>query len=366
MKKKIINYKIRIIEYIYLKIINKLKYLLSFKYNDSFKKYRNEKKIVLTLLPSHGNLGDHAIAYASYEFLKNNFQDYKIIQLDMSEIYKYGKSVKCILKKDDFIVMIGGGNMNNLYKNEEWTRRFIIKKFNSTSIISLPQTIAFTSDKKGLKELKKTKKIYNKNNLLTVFARENKSFNIMKNTFEKNKVIENPDMVFYMENMECDYEYDRENILVCLRNDLEGFINVENKKKIINNLKLDYENVIVSDTVINKNINIETRGVELKSIWNEFFKSKVVITDRLHGMIFSVITKTPCIVIRNSDHKIIESYKWIRNLNYIKLIEDTDYDNIKKHIEELLNLEKVDSLNFRNEYFINLADTIRSIVENNN
>ena len=83
----------------------------------------------------------------------------------------------------------------------------------------------------------------------------------------------------------------------------------------------------------------------------KFYNSKVVITDRLHGMIFCAITKTPCIVTRSLDHKVIESYKWIKNLNYIRLVEGLDFDKINPIIEELSNLEKFDELDFDKLYF---------------
>ena len=46
----------------------------------------------------------------------------------------------------------------------------------------------------------------------------------------------------------------------------------------------------------------------------------MVITDRLHCMIFSAITSTPCIVIDNYTNKISGVYKWISNYNYLMLI----------------------------------------------
>ena len=68
-------------------------------------------------------------------------------------------------------------------------------------------------------------------------------------------------------------------------------------------------------------------------------------------MIFCAITKTPCIVTRSLDHKVIESYKWIKNLNYIRLVEGLDFDKINPIIEELSNLEKFDELDFDKLYF---------------
>ena len=56
----------------------------------------------------------------------------------------------------------------------------------------------------------------------------------------------------------------------------------------------------------------------------EFMRSKLVITDRLHAMIFAAKTATPCIVLDNNNHKIRETYEWIKKLSYIQYIKSVD------------------------------------------
>lgn len=347
---KLRNIKINIAEIILLKYINNIKYFFS---NKKIEQYKNDKKIIITLLPSHGNLGDHAIAEAAYKFYCENFKEYKIIQLDMSEIYEYGRSLKKVLNNDDFIVLLGGGNMNNLYRHEEWTRRFVIKNFKGINIVSMPQTISFTTDKNGQKELEKSKKIYNNNNKLAIYAREEKSYELMSKYFN-NKIFLIPDIVFYLENMKRDINIERKGILTCLRSDKESYISDKSKNDILKKLKEEFRSVEITDTVINKSISKDTRKKELEKIWGKFFAAEVVITDRLHGMIFAVITKTPCIVIRNSDHKIIESYKWVKDLNYIRLIDDFSYKNVKTHINELSLLDELSETNFKEKFLKNI------------
>lgn len=352
---KLFEIKYRYKEYLALKVKKNLIYLTS---KQSLKFNNDKNRVILTLLPTHGNLGDHAIAYASSKFFKDNFPKHEIIELDMFEIYKYGKYLKNNLKEGDFIVTIGGGNMNNLYMHEEWTRRFIINTFKNVPIISLPQTIAFQDNLKGRYELNKTKTQYSKNNNLTIFARENKSYNIMKKLFDTNRILLNPDMVFYLEGLQLDSEKKRDGILVCLRQDKEGYITLQQRKNIIENLKEVYGKVTVSDTVINKNVSVKTREKELFTLWEKFMSAEVVITDRLHGMIFGVITNTPTIVIRNSDHKITESYFWIKNLNYISLINDVNFDKIKDCINNLRELNVLTQTNLKETYFSNLKERI--------
>ena len=126
---------------------------------------KEDKKIFHLSIPSHGNMGDQAIAYATYKFLRDNFPEYKIIEVYRDDIYEKYYSIKKILNKEDIIVTIGGGNMGNLWTREEIIRRFIFEKFKNNKIISMPQTISFTQDEEGKKELEKSKKIYCNNKI---------------------------------------------------------------------------------------------------------------------------------------------------------------------------------------------------------
>ena len=147
--------------------------------------------------------------------------------------------------------------------------------------------------------------------------------------------------------------------MICLRNDKESFWNRE-KGKFIKDLKKKYGQINVTDTVIPRNIDIEDREKELYSMWKMFRNSKVVITDRLHGMIFSFITKTPCIVLRSFDHKIIESYKWIENVNYIQFVEKLDFELIDEKIEEMTHIKEYTKTNFKETYFKDMINEIKT------
>ncbi|PRR76503.1 polysaccharide pyruvyl transferase family protein [Clostridium thermopalmarium] len=335
----------------------KLEYALSISKKKELAKYKNTKKIIYCLVPAHGNLGDQAIAYATEKFLHDNFKEYEVLEFERDEIYKYGQAIKSILNKDDLIILHGGGNMGNLYIQEEEPRRFIINNFKNNKIISMTQTITFTDDNKGNIEKEKTIKSYNKNSNLTLLAREDKSYETMCKLFKNNKVIEVPDIVFYLEDL-FEANQKRSYIMTCLRKDKESYFK-EKTEKFLEEIKNTYKNVVESDTTVNRTVNKNSREKELFKIWNDFKNAKVVITDRLHGMIFATITKTPCIVLRSLDHKVIESYKWVKNLNYIRFIEDLDIENIKMLIEELSNLKNMDRTYFKEKYFYKLITQLR-------
>ena len=71
---------------------------------------------------------------------------------------------------------------------------------------------------------------------------------------------------------------------------------------------------------------------------NEIGKRKLVITDRLHGMIFCAITGTPCIVFSNYNHKVKGSLKWLEHLNYIRFLDDSS--KTEETLKELINIKE--------------------------
>lgn len=336
---------------------DKCQYLMGFGKNE-FKCYKDKKKIFYMLVPIHGNLGDQAIAYASIKYLKDNMKEYEIIEVNSDDVYKLGQSIKRVINKDDLIILHGGGNLGTHYTTEEEKRRFIVKTFNNNKIISFTQTMFFKEDEDGIKELTKTKDAYNSHGDFTILAREDKSFDTMKKHFTNCNIIKCPDIVFYLNNKLNENKKDRKYITTLLRKDEETYIELGEKEKFIQKLKQSYNNVLVSDTVINKNVFKPERKITLYQLWNKMYESKIVVTDRLHGMIFCAITKTPCIVTRSLDHKVVESYKWIKDLNYIKMVDDLKFEKINPIINELLNLDKIDNFDFDNEYFNGLIKHI--------
>lgn len=317
-----------------------------------------KKKIFYMLTPKHGNLGDQAIAYASLQFLADYFKEYELIELDTTEVYKYAKAVKKILTKEDLIFIPGGGNMGDRYLVDEIDRRFVISEFSECKVISFPQTINFSDTKTGRKELKLSTAVYNGNSNLSVIAREEKSFDLMKKNFTIPKIILNPDMVLYLNNKLNIVENKRAGIMICLRDDEEIYIGRENRNKVVYWINKTYDKVSEFDTVVPYTISRSARKPELNSIWQKFSDSEVVITDRLHGMIFAAITRTPCLVLRNNDHKIIGSYKWLQELNYIQFIEEYSLNAVEEGLNKLIKLDTVDNLDLDTDYYNELAKEI--------
>lgn len=299
---------------------------------------KEDKKCFIFMAANYGNLGDIAITYAQRKFLEENLKGYKIIEVCLEDIYSYYKSIKNKIKNDDIITLIGGGNTGDLYIDFEERRRFLYKNFKNNKIISFPQSIYFSNTKSGRKELEKSKKVYNNNNLV-IFARESKSYELYKKYFSSNiKLV--PDIVLSLKEK---INVKREGITICLRNDKEKDMTNNLTEQILDFLKSQKYNLRYADTHIgNVKINIKDREKILKEFLKKISSSKIVITDRLHGMIFCAITATPCIVLSNNNHKVLYTYKnWLKDLEYIHFIDkNADILSVKEILNDCLNSNK--------------------------
>lgn len=315
------------------------------------KSQKANKKIILLEMPTYTNLGDQAIAYAQREFFKKYFPDYGIIEVIGQYYGVYKRFIKKSLTQDDIIVSIGGGNFGDEYNSIEVRRKKSIKTFKDNRFFVFPQTIYYSDSKRGKEFLESMKEAIKENKNLTIFAREQMSFDFAKSNFDVNVILA-PDIVLSLDK-QAPIE-SRNDTVLCLRNDVEKKVLLS--ERAIKHISDNSTNVIFTDTFLTKSVPLSQWKDVLESKWQEFRKAKVVITDRLHGMIFSVITATPCIVLPNYNYKVESFYNtWLRDTDYVFFANDETevidlFDSIKD--KEYLK-EDFDS------YFDQLANIIK-------
>ena len=210
--------------------------------------------------------------------------------------------------------------------------------------------IEFTDDYFGQISKRRSQKIYSKNRNLIIFAREKKSFENMKETFPKNKVLLCPDIVMYLKEKLNIKKEKREKIGICLRDDKEKAINSDIvKEKIIK--KCGKENIAYMSTHTgDENYKQEKRDKYFKDLLEEISKKEFFVTDRLHGMIFCYLTNTPCLAFDNDNHKVKETYDlWLKDCEFIKLVSNNEINDIDKFIEEIKTI-KINNINLKDKF----------------
>lgn len=315
------------------------------------------KKIVLFGVPTHENIGDAAIVLAEEKFIRDNLKQYEYIRVLDEEIKERIKEIKKELKDEDVILLHGGGNLGNEYLICEERRRMVIETFPNNKIILMPQSIYFSNDENGKRELEKTKKIYNKHNNLTLIAREKKSFEIMKKIFTNINVILTPDIVMYLNETQ---KTERNGVVLAMRKDVEKVLTPEQTEKINKEVSKYFKEKILTDTHLGDvQIYCYIREKTVKRKLEEIRNAQLVITDRLHGMIFAAITSTPCIALENYNHKIESSFEWLKNQKYIRFLKNLN--DLEKAIIELKDKK---DCKYNNEFAIKEYKKIIDIINN--
>lgn len=304
-------------------------------------KVKQDKRNIFVFLGGfYQNLGDMAITYAQVDFLKKSYPDSNIVAIPSNQTYNAVKTIKRYINPDDIVTVIGGGNMGDMYQSLEDARLYVVKSFPNNRIISFPQTIDFSDNACGLKSLKTSRKIYSKHKDLTLFTRENNSFERAKKYFSDVQINASPDIVLSLNKVEPICK--RTDVVCCLRSDKEQNLSDSDKQNIVSSVKAAFPDVIFTDTVDVAlcDCTPERYADTLEGFWSKLRKSKVVITDRLHCMIFCAITGTPCVVFDNSNRKISGVYnQWMYDISYIKLFSNEEKDVAIEEAKKLYNTD---------------------------
>lgn len=300
----------------------------------------NTPRIFLFSVPIHDNLGDQAITYSELDFLKLNVPNYEVVVI-YEDFYKEAVSkVKKVITKKDIIAIPGGGNMGDTWAKYEKERQYIVQEFQSfcNRIVSFPQSYSFSSSTFGIDLKEKAMATYSNHSNLRIYARETLSLEKMTENFDTKYPIKLvPDIVLRLDQRV--YNIPRQGVMTVMRTDREK-IEDSNKTRLMDYLVEKYDDIKVSDTVTDYIPNIISEKIRtklLKKKWLEFSKSKVVVTDRLHGMIFAYITGTPVIVFDNNNHKVFNSYNnWLKEANYVHYANDYSELELKDLIDEYM------------------------------
>lgn len=321
------------------------------------KEQRTGARCYIFLAADYGNLGDVAITLSQRKFLSLMYRDYEVVEVNAAETLRKIPEIKRNLLVEDIITVVGGGNMGDMYGDIELLRLLVVKNFPNNRIILFPQTIDYgnSGEAKWLKRL--SLKIYCSHDNLLMMARESRSFETMKQLYKGSNVKLVPDIVMTLN--ETDDNAKRRNIVTfCLRDDMEKADNGEilhHVKQLINKRGLSIEEY---DTHIDgERFTQQQKYAELNKLWNQFRRSRLVVTDRLHGMIFAFITGTPAIVLPNSNFKVVGCYQWIKDASYIKYITDADEDIDLDSLENAAidGPSKINS-NFHNLFYQSLCE----------
>lgn len=302
----------------------------------------------------HMNYGDHAINIAEYDFFSR--KGIKFIEIPESYVPEFINNYYILVKQETTIYLHGGGNMGDVWVEQEKIRQAIFKNLPRNKIIVFPQSTNYVSDSSEL--LLETTRLASSVGDLTIMLRDKKSYDFVKRNFPNNvQTFLVPDMVLTL-NEHKDSENKNIDVITYIRRDVEK-LEDNNKKEYLNwlysqkNISVQLDDTVRDSwTYISKN----NRRKFLDKKLNTTARARLVVTDRLHGMIFAYVTGTPAIVFDNNNHKIKNLYDtWLKDVPYIYMA-DSDVNEILDQTNRYL---KSNITFYPNEkYFIRRIDDV--------
>ncbi len=313
-------------------------------FKKEYKKIRNG--VILVGTPLHRNLGDHLIAYAESDFLKDCFRPKQLFEIPTEVFLCFEKYISDNLDISNRVFVSGGGWMGSLWPEDEKNLQHMLIAFKGCKIVVLPQTIFYDKeDFSGIELLNKANEILQNSLDIKVCVRDDSSYQFVLENFkiEKTNVILSPDIALYYE----DKTKDRnplKRVGVFLRNDREK----TSEESIIQAIKEKLENegysFFYSDTMYSKRVPNWQRKQKIKRTLTNMKRCRLILTDRLHAMIYASIANRKCIVLNNKTGKVFGVYnKWLKWNSNIFYVDDREDD---------LNSKLVSFLSSTNEQLI--------------
>jgi len=315
----------------------------------------NQRKIIYALTPPPylKNIGDHAQVVAIRLWLQKHFPELPVIELDKNESKKFLPALKQLVQPSDLFFLHSGGNLGDRGIWSESIRRLVISSFPQNKIVSLPQTIYFSDTPTGRTERENTRRIYATHPNLTVIGRDPQSGELAKELFPKAQTFCMPDFVLSLPPRQSDRKNNPPKVLLCLRLDDESALNVEQRKEIAEKLPYD---CTYFDTTIANPIKVNERKDVIERTLDLFQAADVVVTDRYHGLIFTVLCRKPCVVLPTVDHKLTSAMHWFKEIPFIKFVPNIDA--IPSLVEECLSVESREVTDWNSEYFDKIPQLI--------
>lgn len=280
-------------------------------------------RVFVALAADYGNLGDLAIAYAQKCFLLQRFPDTIIELLPISRTLPAIVELSQTIRPQDVITLVGGGNTGDMYDDIQYLRELVIRNFPRNQIVSFPQTVDFSETPYGRWARRRARIVYNGHSDLTIFARDTRSQRQANELFPGCTVRLAPDVVLTLDRSLP--SADRHGVVVALRSDLERGLD-DATHATIEAVARRIGEVRVRDTHLG-HVRVTERQAEavLDDFWADLRSARLVITDRLHAMIFSVVTATPCVVFDSGTGKVGQFYDdWLKDQPQVTLLRVND------------------------------------------
>lgn len=313
-----------------------------------FKAINKKPRIFLLNTPDYMNLGDQAIALAEQIYINENFGEFYEIGSHMCHSTALAELSKYV-KKNDVLMFQGGGNLGSLWRFCEEALRDVLIKFPDNLVVVFPQSVFYGDTDEEKDYFVKSQGIYNAHKHLVICTRDKQSYDFITSSYNCECLLL-PDVVLTLKYLKVGKQ--RSGIGLVLRNDKEQYIS-EGYKKDIYEVATLFDQDVEAITHLPADENV-SRLDRIEAVLDLYSSKKLIITDRLHGMVFSAITNTPCIVFDNTYGKISNLYEsWLTSASCITFTDVLEKKDLLQLIEsKILGLDysKIDVEDFADKF----------------
>ncbi|MDO4649225.1 MAG: glycosyltransferase, partial [Eubacteriales bacterium] len=280
----------------------------------------------------HGNLGDHQIVESVEEMLGDLAPGMRFQEIALKDYAGRKGELLKIVRKEDPLIFLGGGFFGNLWPRGDELREDAFRTWPDNPKIVFPQSVFYTDDEEGKEALKRAKSVYRGEKMLLAF-RDPASYEIAKREFQC-PVMLTPDIAMYSYKKEYNHE-ERSGVLTLLREDKEVVLTEEDRNQVFEFLDSKWDHVTRSD-MQGRRTAPSARRIVLDQMFEKIGSSELVVTDRLHGLIFSILTETPCVAFGNAYHKIRAYEAWLQEIPYVTIAHSVE--ELPECVEKVLGV----------------------------
>lgn len=338
-------------------------------YREGIDKTNTLPKFYLFNSPDYSNAGDIAIAFAEKAFIEQYFPEYELVEVSCTQYQNEKYKLLESISQSDIVAITGGGNIGSLWMRFEDYYLDIVDSFTNNKLIVFPQTVYFEENNIGKREQERFVQITRNHPNIAFFARDKKTYEFLeKLDLQLTQLCLCPDMAFYL-SFDKDFIAAKKekrvisdtDILLCLRDDKEAQPNFVRE---IGELKKNSNNITYITMLPVFSTRYTDRLMVLKDVINLISTKHLVITDRLHCMIFCALLGTKCIAIDNISNKLSGAYNWFGDCTNIKIINNHDdlfdiYNELEKNENPIKNGNGILDLKGK---FYELAEYIRRLI----
>lgn len=332
------------------KTINRIEALL-YLLHDYVKVLSAPKETIFILgAPAHSNLGDQAQTYCARRLMQKIGNGVSVRDITTRSALTMNSNLLKLarrkLTKGSLVVLHSGYHMTDIYEIENKLILETLRLFTAQNVLILPQTINYT-DMSYVHEMHQSLRAHGSVQLM---CRDEVSHSFAQKHFPEVKMLLYPDIVTSLVGTDS-YDYERSGILLCMRKDVESKYG-DDIGALTEKLSSISQRVDLSDTTLKKSPLLTTlfRTKIIEDFWKNMASYRVVITDRYHGTIFSVMTSTRVIVLDSTDHKLSSGVRWFSNVAFrgrIKYVKSID-----EAVKVASQLYKEQSLSRPENYFV--------------